>query len=94
MNAARKGYRNEQRTIDHYEAMGYACVRSGGSKGAFDIICTGPTDVVMIQVKTNAWPSPIEREAMQLWPAPENARKVCVRWDTRKRVPRVREVWT
>lgn len=93
MNAYQKGRNREMRTIEHFEDLGYACMRSAGSKGAFDVICTGPTDVLMIQVKAgNAWPGPVERESMRLTPAPPNARKLCVRWKDYARKPEVREV--
>jgi len=92
MNAGAKGYRNERKTIAHFEALGYECVRSGGSKGVFDLVCISSTDIVLAQVKSNRNVGPDEREAMRQFPAPPNARKLCVRWDDRKRQPRVTEV--
>ncbi len=74
------------------EAAGYQCTRSGASLGVFDIIGVGSTDVVLVQVKSNAWPGTVEMEAIKLFPVPENARKLIHRWRDRARVPDVREV--
>lgn len=92
MNAKAKGTRNERRSIRLLEAAGYACTRSGASLGVFDIIGVGSTDVVLVQVKTRDWPGTVEMEAISLFPAPPNARKLIHRWRDRRRTPDVREV--
>jgi len=91
-NAKAKGTRNEHRTMRLLESMGYACTRAAASLGAWDVIGIGPTDVVLVQVKTNRWPGSLELEALQEFRAPPNARKLLHRWDTRQRAPRVREL--
>jgi hypothetical protein len=56
----RKGARNEDRSIALLEASGYHCTRSSGSLGAWDIVAIGLTDTVLVQCKTNRWPSLVE----------------------------------
>lgn len=92
MNAKRKGTRNEHRTIKLLEAAGYACTRAAASLGVWDIIAIGPVDVVLVQVKTNAWPGSAEMETLTLFRAPPNCRKLVHRWRDRQRMPDVREV--
>jgi hypothetical protein len=74
------------------EAAGYACTRSAASLGAFDIVGIGPTDLLLVQVKTRDWPGSIEMETIRMFLAPPNARKLVHRWRPRQRVPDVREV--
>ncbi|MBX3198261.1 MAG: hypothetical protein KF894_08960 [Labilithrix sp.] len=74
------------------EASGYAVTRAAASLGAWDIIAIGPVDVVLVQVKTNAWPGSVEMEALALFKAPPNARKLVHRWRDRQRLPDVRDV--
>ncbi len=87
----RKGSRNEHRTIRLLEQMGYRCTRAAGSLGEFDVVAIGRNDMRLVQVKSNAWPGPAERETIELVPAPQNAIKELWRWDDRKRAPRVQE---
>ena len=87
-----KGTRNEYRSIALLEAYGYRCTRSAGSLGAWDIVAIGLTDTVLVQCKTNRWPSPVEMAAMKLFPVPANCRKLVHRWDDRKRMPLVKEL--
>lgn len=92
MNSKRKGNRNEYRTMRMLEALGYACCRSAASLGVWDIIAIGPTDIVLVQVKSNAWPGSVEMEQLTLFKAPPNCRKLVHRWRDRQRTPDVREV--
>ena len=92
MNAKAKGNRNEHRSIALLEAAGYRCTRSAGSLGEWDIIGIGSTDVVLCQVKTRDWPGTAEMEALKLFPAPANCRKLLHRWRDRQRLPDVREI--
>lgn len=92
MNAKRKGTRNEHRSIALLEACGYRCTRAAASLGEWDIIGIGSTDVVLVQVKTNRWPGSVEMEALKLFQAPANARKLVHVWRPRKRTPDVREL--
>jgi Holliday junction resolvase len=92
MNAKRKGTRNEHRSIVLLEAAGYQCTRAAASLGAWDIIGVGSTDIVLCQVKTNAWPGTVEMETLKRFNAPPNARKLVHRWRDRQRIPDVKEV--
>lgn len=67
MNAKAKGTRAEHRAMRILEAVGYYCVRAGGSLGMFDVIAIGPRDVRCIQVKAGDgnYCSKIEREMMR-----------------------------
>lgn len=91
-NAKAKGSRNERKTIAMLEAAGYSCMKAGGSLGVFDVVCIGSQDIVLIQCKSNRTASPAERECMQLFKAPPNARKLLHIWHDRKRIPDVREL--
>ena len=91
-NAKRKGTRNEHRSIRLLESAGYQCCRSAASLGAWDIVGIGSTDVVLVQVKSNAWPGSVEMETLQLFRVPANCRKLVHRWRDRQRLPDVREL--
>jgi hypothetical protein len=92
MNSKAKGSRNEHRSMRLLEAAGYQCTRAAASLGAWDLIGIGSTDVVLCQVKTRDWPGAAETEALKLFPAPANCRKLVHRWRDRQRLPDVREV--
>jgi Holliday junction resolvase len=92
MNAKRKGTRNEHRSMRLLEASGYSVTRAAASLGAWDIIGISATDVVLCQVKSNAWPGSAEMETLRDFAAPPNARKIVHRWRDRQRVPDVRAV--
>lgn len=92
MNAKLKGTRNEHRSMQLLEAEGYQCTRAAASLGTWDIIGVGSTDIVLCQVKTNAWPGTVEMEAMKQFSTPPNARKLVHRWRDRQRLPDVREL--
>jgi len=74
------------------EAAGYRCTRSAASLGEWDIIGISTTDAVLVQVKTNSWPGSLEMEALRLFTAPPNFRKLVHRWRDRVRVPDVKEI--
>ena len=92
MNAKAKGSRNEHRTMKLLESMGYSCTRAAASLGAFDVIAIGATDIVLVQCKTRDWPSRVELEALKLFPAPPNAKKLVHRYRDRVRLPDVKEL--
>lgn len=107
-NPKAKGSRNERRSIAWLSKQGYRCTKSGGSLGEWDIIGIGPNDVVLVQVKTNCWPSPAERKRLGDFYVPNlirlswdiddgeyqspGVRKVMHRWNDHAREPEVREV--
>jgi hypothetical protein len=92
MNTKAKGSRNEHRSRAILEAAGYAVTRAAASLGVFDLVGIGSTDVVLVQVKTRDWPGATEMEAIRMFPAPSNARKLVHRWRDRRRMPDVREI--
>ena len=92
MNTKRKGNRNEHRSIAILKAEGYACCRSAASLGVFDIIGIGSSDIVMVQAKSNRWPSPAELSRIRAFPAPENCRRIVHRWVDRQTEPDTMEV--
>src|SRR5215471_17208799 len=92
LNRKAKGTRNEHRSMAILEAAGYRCTRSGASLGVFDIIGIGSTDIVLCQVKSRDWPGTVETEAITLFPAPPNCRKLVHRWRARQQTPDVREL--
>lgn len=92
MNTKRKGNRNEHRSIKLLERRGYACTRAAASLGVFDIVAISATDILLVQCKSNEWPRSAEMEAIQLFKAPVNCRKLIHRWRDRAGEPDVREV--
>ncbi len=92
MNTAAKGRRLEHRSRALLEREGYSVVRAAASKGAFDLVAIGPTDIVLCQVKSNGWPGREEMEAIAAFKAPSICRKVVHRWRDRQASPDVREL--
>ncbi len=92
MNAKRKGTRNEHRSIRLLEADGYRCTRAAASLGAWDIIGIGSADMVLVQVKTNAWPGSTEIETLTEFRCPQNCRRLIHRWRDRLRLPDIKEL--
>jgi hypothetical protein len=60
-----------------------------GSLGEWDLVGLGPTDVVLVQVKTRDWPGTRERAVLADFPVPPMTRKICHRWRDRQRFPDV-----
>jgi len=92
MNAKRKGTRNEHKSRRFLETAGYCVTRAAGSLGAWDLVGIGLTDVVLLQVKSNRAPSPAEREALWLFPCPQNCTRLVHVWHDSQRWPEVREL--
>jgi Holliday junction resolvase len=74
------------------EASGYACTRAAASLGVFDIIGVGPTDVVLVQVKTRDYPGAVEMETIRNFVCPPFCKKVIHRWRDGHRQPDVKVV--
>lgn len=89
-NAKAKGTANEHKTIRWLEELGYFTTRAAGSLGAYDIIAINDSCVLLVQVKSNCWPGPQEREAMNAVCVPENGFRLMVRWNDYDRCPSVR----
>jgi len=92
IKSKQKGSRNERRSVKLLETAGYTCMKSGGSIGIFDIIGISATDIVLVQVKSNCNPSPVEIETMELFICPKNCRKLIHRWNDYSRFPIVKEI--
>lgn len=92
MNTKRKGNRTEYRSRRLLEAAGYRCTRAAASLGEWDLIGISSTDVVLVQVKSNRWPSLLEMEEMRMFPCPPGCRRLVHRWRDRARLPDVREL--
>ena len=92
MNSKKKGARNEHRSIKLLESAGYACTRAAASLGVFDIVGVSATDFVLVQVKTTNWPGTAETEAIKLFKAPSNAKKLIHRWRDRQKLPDTKEL--
>jgi Holliday junction resolvase len=92
MNKKAKGNRSEYKTMRHLEAVGYICFRMAASKGAFDVIAVCGSDVLLVQVKSNRFPSSVEMETIKNFECPINARKLIHVWQDRRRLPIVKEV--
>jgi Holliday junction resolvase len=92
INRSAKGRRNEHKSIKLLESLGYSCIRSAASKGAFDIVALSSMEVLLIQVKSNSWPSSLEVEAMRLLPTPTNSRKLIHQWKDGCSLPLVKEL--
>lgn len=59
-NAKAKGARRERQCIKLLEAEGYRCMKAGGSLGEWDVIGINDDSTVLVQVKSNRWPSRAE----------------------------------
>ena len=92
INGKAKGTRNEHRSKRILETAGYAVTRAAGSLGAWDLVGIGPTDIVLLQVKSNRQPAPAEREALALFPCPTNCKRLVHVWHDRQRWPVVTEL--
>ncbi|HQG07111.1 MAG TPA: hypothetical protein PLB76_12725, partial [Anaerohalosphaeraceae bacterium] len=86
--------RLEQKTIAKLSAAGYLCIRSAGSQGPFDVLALSPLGIRCIQVKSNDWPRPEEREGLRMAALglPSNARIECWRWNDNAREPIIKRL--
>jgi hypothetical protein len=74
------------------EASGYACTRAAASLGVFDVVGIGPSDIVLVQIKTRDWPGAVEMESIRNFAAPPGTKKLLHRWRDGQRLPDVRVV--
>lgn len=88
----KKGRRNEYRSMRLLEAAGYLCIRAAGSHSPFDVVAVGAGSILLVQCKTNEWPSPAEMETIGNIRVPAGVSKVVHRWQDRVRLPLVKEV--
>ena len=94
MNCKAKGTRNEYKSIRLLEAAGYICTRAAASLGVFDIVAISETDILLVQVKSNRRESAVEREQIEMFPCPTNARKLIHVWRDRIAAPYVYVIGT
>jgi Holliday junction resolvase len=92
VNTKAKGNRQEHRSMKLLETAGYACTRAAASLGVFDIIGVGPTDVVLMQVKSRDFPGTVEMEVIRNFPCPSICKKLVHRWRKGKRLPDVKQL--
>ena len=64
MSGAHQGRRHEWRWRDYFESEGYEVVRAAASRGAADLICIKHGQVLLVQCKRTAMPSPAERREL------------------------------
>ncbi len=88
-NPKAKGSKNERRSKKLLEKEGYLICKAGGSLGAFDLFCIGPSDVLLVQVKSNKKPRPAEMEEMRSIPTGPFVEKLVHVWKDYAREPRV-----
>ena len=91
-NNYKKGRHNEYRTMRLLEASGFVCRRAAGSHSPFDVVAINSVGILLVQGKTNEWPSPAALETISLVPVPQNASKLVHRWNNRVTMPLVKEV--
>ncbi len=94
MDCKAKGSRNERRSRKILESQGYEVLKAGASLGVFDLVGIGAEDIVLVQVKTNSWPSRKEVVRMEVTQCPPNCRKVIHRWRDRVELPDIKLVIT
>lgn len=92
MNTKAKGTRNEHKSMERHTAAGAHCIRAGGSLGKFDFVALYPLRALLVQVKSNRWPSRAENQALVQYLCPQYAQKVVERWDDYAREPKVKEI--
>jgi hypothetical protein len=92
MNKYTKGKRNELKTIRYLERQGYRCLRSAGSRSPFDIVAFGPYETLLIQVRSNRFPSISDIIEMDKYPTLPSIKKVIHVWKDHYMYPIVRPV--
>jgi hypothetical protein len=92
LNCKAKGTRNEHRSMILLEKSGYRCTRSAASLGCWDIVGVGENDFVLVQVKSNRPPPPIEMAELYDFRCPKNCKRLIHIWHDRQHLPEVREL--
>jgi Holliday junction resolvase len=87
-----KGRRREWQTVELLQDQGYVCTRAAGSKGLFDVIAINGIECLLIQCKSNRWPSKKELAAIRAVSTPGNCRKLIHRWVDGRTQPDVKEI--
>ena len=84
MSSASKGRAREHNARAWLEAMGYVVTRSAGSKGCWDLVGICRTGIALVQCKTGRWPERAELLDLEDFAAPDNARKMVLRFNYRR----------
>jgi len=92
VNTTAKGSNRELKSMRLLEAAGYSVTKSGASLGLWDLVAVSPTDLILVQVKSNRQPPPAEREQLQDFRCPSNCRKLIHVWKDYARQPLVKEL--
>ena len=74
MSRYAKGARLERLARRELERLGYAVIRSAGSKGAVDLVAFSPRRILLVQVKGGRVTS-ADRQKLAAFPAPKIARR-------------------
>lgn len=93
-NARAKGGRRELLCQHQLEQAGYLCTKAAASLGVFDIVASNRLGTRYIQVKSNCWPRPAEREEMARAKLnlPENSTAECWRYNDNNTTPMIRHL--
>lgn len=84
-NTKQKGSRNERRSRDLYLKLGWYVTKAAASLGIWDLVCLGPDECHLIQVKSNRNPPKHEMVELNGFVAPKYAKKLLHVWIDRKR---------
>lgn len=85
MNRKAEGSRNERLSMRFLGFAGYACARTAASLGVFDVVRIRPTDIVLVQCKSNRWPDEIELGESRNFRCPPDGRRLVHRGRNRGR---------
>lgn len=91
-NPKAKGSKNERRSRDYMERLGYSVTKAGGSLGLWDLVAVGATRIVLIQTKSNRNPGSAEMQRLKDFVCPKWCDKVVHRWDDRTSEPKIMRV--
>jgi Holliday junction resolvase - archaeal type len=81
-----KGSRREREVRDFLLQRGFKVCKAGASLGEWDLIAVNGHVFLLVQVKSNRFCYPAEREALEAFEAPFNARKLQAQAADRKGV--------
>ena len=65
---------------DYLKAQGYSCVRSAGSKGAVDLVCWSPDEILFCQCKKESSKRTYQRDKQKLLSLPIPANGKLLLW--------------
>ena len=93
MNSKAKGSRRERQARDLLYSWGaIRVVRSGASLGEFDLLGICPGELLLVQVKSNRWPSKAEMARLRAFPRLTYLKKLVFRYNDRQKHPEIRTI--